>query len=209
MFSRRRHLTVLGVILAAALMCAVALAATMQTYSQKFTTTHPGQATGMTLRWTTSHPARSRLVVQPKTVTLTFPNGTKIDTGAVGPGAKSKVGSGTAVFGVGTPARTVTVYSAGPGGIALVISNPVGISYRLNAKYAHMGRELVIPIPTFRIPPAVLTGLSLTIKGGSATRPYLRTPRTCPTGGWKFSAVFVYQGPPTEVLNSTSACVKR
>jgi hypothetical protein len=198
---------VLGVVLAAALMCSVALAGTaMQTYSQKFTTAHPGQATGMTLRWTTGPPPRSSLVVQPRTVTLTFPTGTKIDGGAVTRGAK--VGSGTAVFGASTPARPVIAYDAGLTGITLVIPNSVGVSYSLNAKYTDMGRELVIRIPTFRIPPAVLTGLSLTIKGGSAKRPYLKTPSSCPTGGWKFSAVFVYSGLPTETLSSTSACVK-
>jgi hypothetical protein len=203
--SRHRHLTVLGVILAAALMCAVALAGTIQTYSQKFTVKHPGQATGMTLR-TSARATGGATPKQPKTVTLTFPSGMKLDPFSIG--ATAKIGSGTATF-IGTPARTVTVYNRRPTGMTLVISNPVGMSVTMNGQYAHMGGQLVLTIPKFRIPPAVLSGLSLSIKAGSTKQPFMRTPTKCPAGGWKFSAAFVYPaGTPREVLSSTSACVK-
>ena len=205
MSSRHKHLTVLGVVLAAALMCAVALAATMQTYSQKFTVKHPAQATAMTLRWS-ARATGGATPKQPKKVTVTFPNKMFIDTFAVG--ANAKIGSGTATFS-SSPPRAVTVRSAGPGGIALVITNPVGTSVTMNVPYAHMGAQMVLNIPKFSHPRTVLTGLSLTIKAGSPKRPYLKTPPTCPTGGWKFSAAFVYPaGTPTQVLSSTSACVK-
>jgi hypothetical protein len=208
-----RRITTLIVVLAAALTCAIAVAATTQTYSQKFTTTHPGRETATTLKWYTFHGAHSQLITQPKTVTLTFPKGMKIDPGAVRSGGN--LGSGMATFGQGTPPRPITIVNrTTPGhvgdGITLVISNSVGISYSLKAQYAGMGTQLVIPVPTFRIPPAVLTGISVVIKGGSTHRPYLKTPSICPSSkAWKFSATFVYPaGTPTQVLNSTSACVK-
>jgi hypothetical protein len=192
-------------IFASLAVCAVALAANSQTYSQKFTTTHPGQATGITLRFSTK--------TQPKTVTLTFPAGMTIDPGAVKSGAA--IGTGTATF-QGTPPRSITVLnrvSAGHAndGVTLVLANPVGLSVSLKASYAGMGSQLVIPIPKFSIPPAVLTGLSVSIKGGSAHRPLLKTPRICPSGKvWKFSAAFAYPaGKPKRAVNySTSACVK-
>jgi hypothetical protein len=201
-----RRITTLIMVLAAALACAVAVAATTQSYSQKYTTTHPRQATGMTVRWS-ARATNGGTPAQPKTVTLTFPKGMGLDPFAVD--ATAKIGSGTAVFS-GTPARPITVYNRRPTGMTLVISNPVGMSVTLQAQYAGMGSQLVIPIPKFKIPPAVLTGMSLTIKGGSTQRPFMRTPRTCPSSkAWKFSAAFVYPaGTPTQMLNSTTACVK-
>lgn len=74
-----------------------------------------------------------------------------------------------------------------------------------------MRAGLVIPIPKFNIPPAVLIGISVTIKGGTIHRPFLRTSRTCPSSKvWKFSGAFVYRtGTPRRVVTySTSACVR-
>jgi hypothetical protein len=179
------------------LACAIAVAATT-TYSQKFTTTHPAKATGITLKWSTG--------AQPKTVTLTFPSGMEWI-----PPAKdhTKIGTGTASF-KGMPSRSITVYSAHNPmtGMTLVISNPVGVSYSLNASFAHMGAQMVISIPAFRIPPSTLTGISLTVKG-STQHPFVRTPRTCPSSKvWKFSATFAYPSGTRQTLNSTSACVR-
>lgn len=197
--------TITFVIVALAVTCAVALAANSETYSQKFTTTHPNQATGMTLRWSAK--------AQPTTVTLSFPAGTTADPGAVKSGAK--IGTGTATF-RNMPSRSITVFNrTTPGhvgdGVTLVLYNPVGTAVSLKASYAGMGSQLVIPIPKFKIPPAVLTGISVTIKGGTAHRPFLKTPRTCPSSKvWKFSGAFVYPtGTPKRVVTySTSACVR-
>jgi hypothetical protein len=175
-----------------ALMSAVALAATTTTYSQKFTTTHPNRATGMTLKWSTK--------VQPKTVTITFPTSFPINP----PKAGTKVGSGTATFSH-MPSRAVVAYSTGPGGMRLDVLNSVGMKYSLNVRYTHMGRGMAISVPAFKIPRATLTGLSVTLKGGTAKRPFLLTPPYA-KGGWKFTAAFAYSGR-TEVLHSTSACV--
>jgi hypothetical protein len=177
-----------------ALMSAVALAATTTTYSQKFTTTHPNRATGMTLKWSTK--------VQPKTVTITFPANFPINP----PKAGTKVGSGTATFSKGTPPRPVIAYSTGPGGMRLDVLNSVGVKYTMNVPFVHMGSQMVIHVPAFKIPRATLTGLSVTFKGGTAKRPFLLTPPYA-KGGWKFTAAFAYPGR-TEVLHSTSACVK-
>jgi hypothetical protein len=141
--------------------------------------------------------------VQPKTVTITFPSGMPISP----PKAGTKVGTGTAVFSKGTPSRPIIVYSAGPTGVRLDVLNSVGVKYTMNAPFTHMGSQMVIHVPAFKIPPASLTGLSVTFKGGTANRPFLKTPRYS-KGGWKFTATFAYQGHPTQVLHSTSACVK-
>lgn len=177
-----------------ALMSAVALAATTTTYSQKFTTTHPNRATAMTLKWSTK--------AQPKTVTITFPANFPINP----PKAGTKVGSGTATFG-NMPSRPVVAYSTGPGGMRLDVLNSVGVKYSMNVSYTHMGKAMVIHVPAFKIPPASLTSLSVTFKGGTVHRPFLLTPPYV-KGGWRFTATFAYQGHPTQVLHFTSACVK-
>jgi hypothetical protein len=199
MFLRSTQRVIAFIVVASMVVCAVALAATTQTFSQKFATTHPKRATSLSVRWSASK--------QPKSVTLTFPQG--LTWGQLS--SNSKVGTGTATFGHNMPPRTITVYttsSPGPG-MTLVIANPVGLTVRVNAYFAHMGAQLVIPIPKFNIPPATLTGMSLTLKGGSTSHPFVRTPSTCPSSkGWRSMASIAYPTGASKVLISTSACVK-
>jgi hypothetical protein len=217
---RHRHYAMLGGSLAvAASVSAVALAATQQTYSQKFTVKHPGQPTAMTLSASVSAKGGAQQV---KTVTLTFPAGTKINTGAVvkcvhaaACPAASKVGLGKAPVLVGGSRSTFLVLAYNrAGGMVLVFSNPVGASTVLKPAFAP-GSKLVIAVPkliSFGPPPGpVLSSLSLTInKVGTAKTPYLRTPASCPkSGAWTFTGRFVYPaGTPTVSSTSKSACVK-
>jgi hypothetical protein len=199
----------------ALVLCASAMATT-PTFSAKFTTTHPNRATGLTLKWVTKY--------QPTKVTISFPGYTG-KRGIPSPAAQraslqlnptavkdgGKVGSGTATFaGKGVPSRTVTALNHQPAtgnGVSLVVNNAVGVPYTLKGAWDSFGAQLVLSVPAFKTPRATLTGISVTLKGGTAHRPFLKTPQVCPKGGWKFSAAFVYHGHPTQVLHSTSACV--
>ncbi len=205
----RRHIRAAGALALVSLIgTSVALAAGGQTYSQKFTTSHPRTASGMTF----SAANTAEVPVQAKTVTLTFPAGTKIDTGALAKCSNppacptaSKIGSGKANVGL---AVDVTAYNRA-GGMALIVSNPVGPAVILTPKLKGTKLTLQIPSLTFNGQTLVLSKLTLNIrKAGTAKRPYIRTPATCPAGGWQFTAAFVYVDRTKTTLTSTSACKK-
>lgn len=61
---------------------------------------------------------------------------------------------------------------------------------------------------------AVLTSFSLktiakTSGKGSKAKNYLTTPKKCPAGGWKFSAVFKYEDGTSRSISSKSPCTKK
>jgi hypothetical protein len=184
---------------------AAAVAAGSQSYSQKFTVKHPGKPTGMTV--SAAGP------VQPKTITLTFPAGTKINQKATPrctptlscPGA-ALLGSGTAtvrVIGVTQP-MPITVYNRKGGLLLLVLAPGTG---NIPLEPTLSGRTLTLSVPAL---PVTLKALKLTInKVGKGLGAYMRTPATCPkTGVWKFTARFAYPNGTSTTRTSRSACVK-
>lgn len=194
--------------LTAVLSASVALAATTQTYSQKFTTKHPGQSTGLTFA-ASSTGTGGAAPVQAKTVTLTFPAGTKIDTGAVKSGAEVGSGKATVLVGGVTAMSLDVTASNRKGGMTLSVVNPLG--HPIVLKPGLSGGKLTLLIPKFNVAgqTIILSKLSLSIsKAGSAKRPYARTPKKCPAGGWKFTGSFVYVDGTKQTLTSKSACVK-
>ncbi len=95
--------------IAALVLAAAAVATITQTYTQTFSNSHPGQSSGMNFQaWGSP---------QAKTVTLTFPPGTVINTKALAAcgntartcPARSKVGTGSAVIRLGTLSMTLPV----------------------------------------------------------------------------------------------------
>ena len=185
----------------------VAVAAGSQSYSQKFTVKHPGKPTGVTI--SAAGP------VQPKTITLTFPAGTKINQRATPrctptlscPGA-ALLGWGTAtlrVNGTGvTQSMPITVYNR-KGGLLLLVWAPGTGQIPLEPTLS--GRTLTLSVPTL---PVTLKALKLTInKVGKGPGAYMRTPATCPKAGvWKFTARFDYPNGTSTTRTSRSACVK-
>ena len=199
---RARWLTVVLVLSIAG----AAVAAGSQSYSQKFTAKHPGKPTGVTFS------AAGK--VQPTTVTLTFPAGTKINQKATPrctaagscPGG-SQLGTGSAtvrILGVSNM-LPVTAYNRS-GGLLLVIQVP-GIG-GITLLPTLSGRKLTVAVPA--LPSTTLIALKLTInKVGKGTHAYMRTPSTCPkTGAWKSSARFAYANGTGITRTSRSACVK-
>lgn len=204
---------VLAGVIAMLALAGVAVAAVItQKYTQKFTTNHPGQASGMTFQAGGSPQAKS--------VTLTFPAGTVINTKAVaacGKTAKtcsvaSKVGSGTAVVRLGTTslATNVTAYNR-VGGMTIIVTSPVKPDVVLRPTLTK--GVLQIPIPSLVIAGSKITLTSLTLKVnkiGSGSRAYLRTPPTCPKSKvWAFTGRFTYPGGAVKTLKSASPCVTR
>ncbi len=198
---RARWLSVLLVLCIAG----AAVAAGSQRYSQKFTVKHPGKPTGMTLS------AAGK--VPPKTVTLTFPAGTRINQKATPrctpslscPGG-ALLGTGTAtvrIIGVTQP-LPITVYNRN-GGLLLLVTAPGTGTIPLEPTLS--GRKLTLDVPAL---PVTLLALKLTInKIGKGTAAYMRTPATCPkTGAWKFTARFGYANGTGTTRTSRSACVK-
>jgi hypothetical protein len=209
---------VLGVILAAALtalLCAGALAATTPTFSAKFTTTHRNTATALTLKWATKYqPARVRISLPGYTGKRGIPDraaqraSLQLDPMAVKNGGQ--VGTGRATFGgSGVASRSITALNYWPAtgnGVSLRVNNSVGVPYILIGSWDSFGAQLALSVPAFKIPPATMTGLTVTLKGGTAHRPFLKTPQTCPKGGWKFSVTFAYNGHKSQTLVSHAAC---
>lgn len=210
MSSRLTRSMLAGVILAVVLTTSVAFAASQQTYSQKFTVKHPGQSAGMSFSAAGS--------TQAKTVTLTFPPGTKINTGALPKcfntsacPAKSKIGSGQATVMLAmSPIRLpVTAYNRAHG-MALAIKSSLGAPVVL-APTLSQGK-LTITIPSLQVgdAPLVLTDLKLTIsKIGTGSKAYVKTPPSCPKqGAWTFTGMFGYADGTATTLTSQSACVR-
>jgi hypothetical protein len=204
-----------GATLLAALTATVALAATQQTYSQKFTTKHPGKSSGMTFSAAASDPTGAP-PVQAKRVVLTFPAGTRVNTGAVSRcvnaskcPAKSQIGSGQAVVLLGTAPQKLSVAAYNrAGGMVLAISNPLGAPVILKPTLS--GSTLTLQIPSLRYGAVaiLLTRLSLNIKQqGVGPKAYVRTPAACPkAGAWTFGAKFSYIDGTVTSLSSRSPC---
>ena len=183
-----------------------------QTYAQKFTTKHPGRPSGMTFR------AASQ--VQAKTVTLTFPAGTKIDTAALKRCATapncpmtSGIGSGTATVSIAgaTLHLPVAAYNRS-GGMVLVVSNPLTPTTPVVLTPALTGRTLKVTLPTLSVAgqPITVTGLQLTVsKIISGRKAYITTPKTCPASrAWTFRGQFTYPNAPATASTSRSPCTK-
>ena len=203
----------------AAFSASAALAATQQTYSQKFTVKRPGQPTGMTFKASARDPKTlGQIPVQVRKVTLTFPAGTKIDTSAVARCVKaetcpaaSQIGSGTATVKFSTTSTTIKakVYNRA-GGLFLVFTTPFGTTVVLNPTLK--AGQLTLSVPPLKVGQLklVLASMSLTInKLGSRAHPYARTPSSCPkSGAWTFRARFDYVNKTVKKLSSTSPCTK-
>lgn len=204
----------------AALGASAALAATQQTYSQKFTVKRPGQPTGMTFKATAKDPKEpiGHIPAQVRKVTLTFPAGTKIDTNAVARCVKasscpagSQIGSGTAIVQFSTTRTPITakVYNRA-GGLFIVFKTPIQTTVVLTPTLK--GGQLTLTVPPLSIGTVklTLTSMSLTIKKlGSAAHPYARTPSSCPkSGAWTFRARFDYVNKTVKKLSSASPCMK-
>lgn len=203
--------------LAALLVSSVALAATQQTYSQKFTIKASGKSTGMTFAASATDPTGAS-PVQAKRVTLTFPAGTKIDPGALPKcttvkacPAKSKIGTGKATVLLGTAPNKlpVTAYNRA-GGMVLSVASPLGTPVILQPVLKGTTLTIEVPLLKYSGVSLVLTQLSLDVKKlGTAKRPYVRTPKVCPsTGSWTFGASFVYVDGTSTKLSSVSPCLK-
>lgn len=214
----RRSYTLIGATLAAAALTAsVAIAATEQTYSQKFTVKKPGQSTGMTFK--ADQPTKTP--TSAKRVTLTFPPGTKINPDALPKCSKppkcpkaSKVGTGTATVMLGAAALPLssTAYNR-KGGLVLVVDDPTDPTHPIVLKPAIRGEKLVLDVP-----PLKKGGLTLVLKGvtlatdqiGKGAKAYVRTPPVCAKGGaWTFKGKFEYVDGTSKELTSKSPCVKR
>lgn len=219
----RKRWALIGALLAAMLTTSVALAAVQQTYSQKFTAKKPNQSTGMT--FTATQPGTAPVAA--KSVTLTFPAGTKINSAAIprcaqppSCPAKSKLGSGSAVMlvaGVPITLSGVSVYNTS-GGLTVVVDSGLPGVPPAALPIARSGLKLTLNLPPgFPVPvpgAGTVTGLlfSLSIttgKQGTANKPYLKTPSTCPKGNaWTFKSNFAYYDGSSKSLTSNSACVK-
>ena len=158
---------------------------------------------------------------------LVFPAGTTIDPGAVTPctatpdavqaggadtcPAASKLGGGNVglFLGATSPTEPATVFAT-PKGILLVISSDTGAVLRA-VPGTFSGRRLKIVLPHLQLGAfeAALTHVTLAIPvRGTAKRPFLRTPATCPkAGSWAFSYQPVFDPPHgMETLKDTSRC---
>lgn len=220
---RRRPYVLAGATLAtAALTTSLAIAATTQEYSQKFTVKTPGQSTGMAFK------ARAYDVVKgtpdrAKKVTLTFPSGTKINSGALAKctnasacSPKSKVGSGKATAIVGTAHLPLAAIAYNrSGGMVLVIGNPLDPAKPFVLQPRFVGSnpiKLILDLPAIKAGQftAVISELSVVVnKIGTGKKAYVKTPSSCPKGGaWKFTGKFEFVNEGSQTLTSKSPCVK-
>jgi hypothetical protein len=187
----------------------------------KLTSKRPATATGLSL---TATFAPERIIDQ---ITIVLPSGMRIDPRAV-PScratlaeiqaagsaaaacpANTRIGTGnaTAVLGQGAPTR-----------FQLVIFNRRGgqeIDINLNGQTAFgafgeiRGRRIVIPLGQTPQLNARITRFAVTYRrAGTRTRPYLRTPRRCPSSGRLRGAVEARAAGATATAAMTATCTR-
>ncbi len=199
---------------------------------QRFTVTHPGVLTGWTFDGALKPIARGRQVPPQRGVEFVFPQGTRVDGGAVracrasdqkitrvGPSvcpASSRIGSGSAGLALGTTGtldtkliafdsgrRLILVFTTTSGSVVRVLSGTIS------------GTHVKSTIPRTVLPSGgevAVFRFALQLRAaGTPKRPLIRTPRTCPRNGrWTFIYLPRYDAP-YGVQRSTSSvrCSRR
>lgn len=218
MIPRRIRRVLIGTALVAALTASMAVAATIQTYSQKFSVGKPGKTTGMVFSAKSHDPSQTGGVPTPaKRVVLTFPSGTRINSAALPKctsppncPASSQLGTGKAKVFIGTVALPLDakVYNRS-GGLVLVINAPTG---PVVLKPQFSGLKLILDFPVLKVGEtrAIVSEVSVTTgKIGSGARAYTTTPKACPAGhAWTFKALFTYEDGTSKSLTSKSPCTR-
>jgi hypothetical protein len=214
---------------------AVAIAATQTSYQQNFRTSRAGTSTGTHLAVTSIDPD-NQANKQPaalRELRLTFPKGTGIDlTTAPACGQLDEslfdpcppntvVGTGSAEmrtkFSDSSPIEAdVTAYN-GKKGIWLYVVPQTAAQDPVVLRFDLAGLTLDAKIPQQCVQydcqangEAVFTKLVLNTKAFTRSgRAYLRSPATCPAGGWTFKATLKYESPAsTKSLSSVQKCKK-
>jgi hypothetical protein len=228
--------SIVGVIGVAALATAtVAIAATETSYKQNFRSSRAGTSTGIHVAVTAIDPD-NQANNQPaalRELRLTFPKGTSIDlTTAPACGQPDEslfdpcppntvVGTGSAEmrtkFSDSSPiGADVTAYN-GKNGLWLYVVPQTSAQDPVVLRSDLQGLTLDAKIPQQCVQydcqangEAVLTKLVLNTKAITKRgRAYMRSPATCPTGGWTFKATFKYESPAsTKNLSSVQKCKK-
>jgi hypothetical protein len=143
---------------------------------------------------------------------------------------RAKIGTGTVAARLDIPntqdlTGTVSAYNAKKGLLLyVVIASPLG-NQTLLLKPKLRGVKLLTPVPHTCIPPnrpdqdcrenggtgdareAILTSFTLSVKRGkTGKKVYMTTPKTCPSGGWKFEANIKYSDGTASKIPAKSAC---
>jgi hypothetical protein len=145
----------------------------------------------------------------------------------------SKIGSGlvaarTPFNGIADLTGTVYAYNANKGLLLFVNITSANQTLLLTPKFK--GLKLLTPVPHTCIPPntaqndckdaagvkqeAILTRFTLTTKPmskgkGKKKKNLITTPKTCPSGGWKFEANIKYDDGTAVKIPASSACKKK
>ncbi len=207
---------------------AIAAKATRSTAQVKFSTKKPGKSTSLNLTAKFGHDANGKYAILTNTE-LRLPKGTKIDTAAltactateqqvtdqgadrVCP-AGAKLGTGTADVIVGD--GTSPLHYEGP---LYNFKKQILLELQVGGAPAYeiigdiKGSKVDFPLTNAEQLGTHPTKVTLKIaKHGTARKPYLRTPTTCPTGTWKGSLFNQYGGGAAAVDNPrfTIACTK-
>lgn len=199
---------------------------------QRFTVNHLGVKTGWTFDGALKPVPAGHQVPPQRGVDFVFPSGTRLDLGAVracrasdqeitraGPSvcpAASRVGSGSARLALGSTGTLDTRLTVFDGGrrIILVFTSASGSVVRVLSGTIS-GTHVKATIPRMVLSSGgevAVTRFALQLRAaGTAKRPFIRTPRTCPrTGRWTFTYLPRYD-PPYGVQRSTSSmrCSRR
>jgi len=178
-----------------------------ETYSLSFSPNQPKVSTSVTFKVNTPK-------LQPTSVTMTLPTGSSLNTSAAPKCAQPPTCEPSTQVGTGVASVTYktyvipldfSVYNT-QAGLALVITLPNGPPVVVLPTWS--GSTLTIPLPNgyYKGVPIVITELALTFNsighGGGA---WIRTPGTCPKGGWTSQGTIVYTGV-TDQLNASAKC---
>lgn len=177
------------------------------TYSLSFSPNKPKLSSGFSFTLVTPQ--------QPLSATVALPAGTLLNLGSVPTCAAppacdptTQVGTGTASvhYSTFTIPLNLLVFNT-KGGVAIVIENPNGTPLVVNPTWS--GTSLTIPYPTstYKGVPILVSKIVLTFnKLGSGRLAYLRTPSTCPKGGWHSTATFTVSAGVTTPVTAAAKC---
>ena len=229
----RKSLIAFATVISVLAFATVALATSqlVQNYKSTYTTKHPGKATGINTKISSSDPGDPNNKPAPaRKVVVNFAKGTKFnqkavkqcngltDTQVLGGAcpAKSQIGTGVAEANAaplvqGPVGETLKAYNT-KGGILFAIrkTGAIGQDLVLHGKLKGTKLTTVVPDLTVLQTKVALTRFDLNIKKlGTKKKPYITSPKTCSGGKWKVTAVFTYDDGTKKTVKNTSPCKKK
>lgn len=176
-------------------------------YTLSFSPNHPKYSTALTINLSAA--------TQPTSVSIQLPAGVVInakhfplctDVPTCEPSTQVGSGSATVTYNGYVIPLSFEVFNR-TGGLAIVINNPNGSPVVVEPTLSGSTLTIQYPNGTYKGLPIVVDKISLTFdQAGSGASAYVRTPTTCPKGGWISQGTFTFSTGSTSTVKASATC---